>query len=66
MRYVKHGEIEFVRQDFQLFQNGLAQVAIEAGQWFVEQEQPRFGQERTPDRDPLAFTARQFPNIATE
>ena len=47
-------------------QNGLAQIAIEAGQRFVEQEQSRLRQKRAPNRDPLAFAARQLPNIAME
>ena len=44
----------------------LAQIAIKAGQWFVEQEQSGLRQKRAPNRDPLAFAARQLPNIAME
>jgi hypothetical protein len=62
--YVKHREIKFLGQNLELIENRIAQFAIESGEWFVEQEQARFGKKRATNRDPLPFAAGKLPDVS--
>ena len=56
-----HRQCQFVAQPFEVGQQLTALGRVDRSQRLIEQQQPRLGQQRAPERDPLPLAARQLP-----
>ena len=66
VRDVKNRQVEFPRQNFQLLENGAAQLIVETSERFIEQEQAGLGKKRASNGYPLPFPAGKIPHAAGE
>jgi hypothetical protein len=58
VRHVHHGRPQFAVQVFEFRPHLNPQPGVEIGERFIEEEDPGFADDRSPDGDPLPFAAR--------